>query len=84
MHAKTFVADGRWSSVGTANFDNRSLVFNDESNLLVLDDGIGAQLEAIFMEDLRYSTEITLEAFRKRPWTSKLGEFSAALFSRIL
>jgi cardiolipin synthase len=84
MHAKTFVADGRWSSVGSANFDNRSLVFNDESNLLVLDDGIGAQLESIFMEDLRYSTEITLEAFRKRPWTSKLGEFSAALFSRIL
>jgi cardiolipin synthase len=84
MHAKTFVADARWCSVGTANFDNRSLVFNDESNLLALDDGLGAQLEAIFMEDLTFSTEITLEQFRRRPWTSKVAEFTAALFSRIL
>jgi cardiolipin synthase len=84
MHAKTFVADGRWCSVGTANFDNRSLVFNDESNLLALDEQLGAQLDAIFMEDLGYSTEITLEAFRQRPWTGKVMEFAAGLLGRIL
>jgi cardiolipin synthase len=84
MHAKTFVADGRWSSVGTANFDNRSLVFNDESNLLAYDERIGAQLDSIFMDDLRFSTEITLEAFRQRPWTSKVAEFAAGMFGRIL
>ena len=84
MHAKTFVADGRWSSVGTANFDNRSLVFNDESNLLAYDERLGAQLDSVFMDDLRYSTEITLEAFRRRPWTDKVAEFTAGLFGRIL
>jgi cardiolipin synthase A/B len=84
MHAKTFVADGLWASVGTANFDNRSLVFNDESTLLALDETFGAQLEAIFMEDLEYSTEITLETFRKRPWTNKVMEFAASRLGRIL
>jgi cardiolipin synthase len=84
MHAKTFVADGWWSSVGTANFDNRSLVFNDESHLLAYDARIGAQLDSIFMDDLRFSTEITLDEFRQRPWTSKVAEFTAGLFGRIL
>ena len=84
MHAKTFVADGLWGSVGTANFDNRSLVFNDESNLLAYDERLGAQLDSIFTEDLRFSTEITLEAFRRRPWTNKVAEFTAGLFGRIL
>lgn len=84
IHSKTFAADGRWCSVGTANFDNRSLVFNDESNLLALDEELCGRLEAIFMEDLKYSTEITLEAFRQRPWTNRLMEFTASLFGRIL
>jgi phosphatidylserine/phosphatidylglycerophosphate/cardiolipin synthase-like enzyme len=29
MHAKTLVADGVWSSIGTLNFDNRSLALNE-------------------------------------------------------
>ena len=37
MHAKTFVVDGVWSTVGSMNFDNRSLAFNNESNLVALD-----------------------------------------------
>ena len=84
MHAKTFVVDGVWGSVGTANFDNRSLVFNDESNLLTYDEALGAQLDSIFMEDLRFSTEIKLETFRQRSWTSKLAEFGAGMLGRIL
>ena len=37
MHSKTIIADGMWSSVGSMNFDNRSMAFNNESNLVVLD-----------------------------------------------
>ena len=84
MHAKTLVVDGLWSSVGTLNFDNRSLAFNDESNLLVLDAGFGARMQRLFMEDLRYSREITLDAFRDRPWTSRVLEQGANLLSRLL
>ncbi|HKN59416.1 MAG TPA: phospholipase D-like domain-containing protein, partial [Gemmatimonadaceae bacterium] len=37
MHSKTMVVDGMWSSIGSMNFDNRSLSFNDESVLVALD-----------------------------------------------
>ena len=43
MHSKTFVVDGVWGSIGSMNFDNRSLAFNNESNLVVLDSVVGAQ-----------------------------------------
>jgi len=36
LHAKTFVVDGQWSTVGSMNFDNRSMALNDESTLMVL------------------------------------------------
>jgi cardiolipin synthase len=84
MHAKTFIVDGMWGSVGSMNFDNRSLAFNNESNLVFLDSALGAELHATFMDDLTRSKEITLAEFRKRPWDMKLVENGAAMFSRVL
>jgi cardiolipin synthase len=84
MHAKTFVIDGVWSTVGTMNIDNRSLAFNDESNIVAFDRSLGAAMDAIFFEDLKYSKEIKLEEFRRRPAYQKLFERAAHLFSRVL
>ena len=84
MHAKTLVADGQWSSIGTLNFDNRSLVFNDESILVSLNQELGAQLDSIFMKDLEYATEIRLETFRQRSWFSKVQEWGASRLGRLL
>ena len=60
LHAKTFVVDGLWVSVGTMNFDNRSLALNDESTLMVLDSAAGQRMESVFMDDLRDAREIDL------------------------
>jgi cardiolipin synthase len=84
MHSKTIVADGVWSSVGSMNFDNRSMAFNNESNLVVLDTAFGAQMDSVFLADLRQSKEITLAEFERRSTWSKLVEFGATLFSRVL
>jgi cardiolipin synthase len=84
IHAKTFVADGVWSSVGTMNFDNRSTALNDEDNLVIYDPRIGARLDSIFRDDLRFSREIRLPSFRRRPWYQKLLESGAALGRRLL
>jgi cardiolipin synthase len=84
MHAKTFVIDGVWSTVGTMNFDNRSLAYNDESNLVTFDRRVGATMDSIFLEDLKHSTEIKLETFRRRPWHQKVFEAGANLVSRLL
>ncbi|HTE48222.1 MAG TPA: phospholipase D-like domain-containing protein [Gemmatimonadaceae bacterium] len=84
MHSKTIVADGLWSSIGSMNFDNRSMAFNNESSLVVLDSAFGAQMDSVFFDDLRYSTEITLETFRRRSIWSKMLETGATLLSRLL
>lgn len=84
MHAKTLVADGLWSSVGTMNFDNRSMVFNDESNLLVLDPAIGAAMDSLFLDDIGYASEITLPVFARRGLVARARERAALTLSRLL
>lgn len=84
MHAKSLVADGCFATVGTLNFDNRSMAFNDESNLIAWDGKLASTLEKIFHEDLKFSKEIELESFRKRPLREKAIEQFWHLFSRLL
>ncbi|MDF2770602.1 MAG: Phospholipase D-like domain protein [Geminicoccaceae bacterium] len=84
LHAKTFVADGMWVSIGTMNFDNRSLALNDESTLMVLDSAAGRRMEEVFREDLRYSRAIDLATFRRRPWTRRVAEWFADQITPVL
>jgi cardiolipin synthase len=84
MHAKSLVVDGVWGGVGTMNFDNRSLVFNDVSMLVGLDSRYGAQLDSIFLEDIKFAKEIKLEEFRRRSWTERVIETASVLLSRVL
>ncbi|HEY0241054.1 MAG TPA: phospholipase D-like domain-containing protein, partial [Gemmatimonadaceae bacterium] len=84
MHAKTIVVDGLWTAVGSMNFDNRSIAFNNESQIVALDPAIGQQMEQIFLEDVKFSKEIKLEEFRKRPWTDKVKEWGAQKLRRVL
>jgi cardiolipin synthase len=84
MHSKTFIVDGLWGSIGSMNFDNRSLAFNNESNLVFLDAGKGAEMNATFFDDLTRSQEIVLSEFQKRPWYDRVIEDGAALLSRLL
>lgn len=84
IHSKTIVVDGLWSSVGSMNFDNRSLAFNNESNLVVLDRGFGAAMDSTFFQDLGHAQEMKLEEFRSRsPW-ERLLEIGAVMLSRLL
>ena len=84
IHAKSFVVDGCWSSVGTMNFDNRSLAFNDESNLLVLDERFGGALQDVFLGDLARSKEVKLAEFRLRPLRERALEWGASRLARVL
>ncbi len=84
MHSKTIVVDGIWSAVGSLNFDNRSMAFNNESALVILDKRIGATMDSTFLEDLKFSDEIKLESFRKRALKSRILEWGAQKLRRIL
>ena len=66
------IVDDCWSSVGSANFDNRSLRLNEEANLNVLDKGFAARHTTIFEEDKSHSRRVTLADWRRRPLEEKL------------
>ena len=84
MHAKTIVVDGLWSSVGSMNADNRSMSFNEESNLVILDEGVASRVENLFAQDLEYSNEIKLNEFQKRGFRERVLERACHLVWRVL
>lgn len=84
LHAKTFVADGKWSTVGTMNFDNRSLALNDEATLMILDGDFGKKMEAIFREDLKKALPVDPEKFKRRPKFEHVKEWGANQITRLL
>jgi cardiolipin synthase len=68
LHAKTAVADGRWSRVGSSNLNLSSWLANYELDLAVYDKGFGRQMDEMYLADLEQATEIVLrERNRVRP-----------------
>lgn len=59
-HAKTLVADGYWSRIGSTNLNILGLLTNWELDLLVEDPCFGAKMEAMFEDDLANAREINL------------------------
>jgi cardiolipin synthase len=84
MHAKTLVVDGRWAAVGSMNADNRSLSFNEETVLLMLDEAASRTLEQHFTDDLGHADEIRLDAFRRRGTWERVKEGVCYAFLRVL
>ncbi len=78
-HVKVVIVDEVWTSVGSTNFDNRSFRLNDEANLNILDAGFASGQVEVFEEDKRLSRPITLEEWRRRPWTERVGDRVAGL-----
>ena len=64
LHAKTAVADGRWTRVGSTNLNLASFLGNYELDVAIEDTGIAGQMEEMYERDLTNATEICLEQNR--------------------
>jgi len=84
LHAKTVVADGFVSVVGSSNMDFRSFHFNAECNVVLLDEAAAAGLERQFLRDLEDSVEIAEPAWSRRPWPHRAGDRAAGALSPLL
>jgi cardiolipin synthase A/B len=80
MHVKAAVVDGLFATVGTINFDARSMRDNAEESMAFYDGAFAAQLEASFSEDLKRCRELTLALWRKRGLTQRLAERLSGFF----
>jgi cardiolipin synthase len=69
MHCKVMVVDELFSSVGSANFDPRSLYINDESNLNVLDTRFAREQLRVIKNDKKQSIRIVAPPSRWNPLT---------------
>lgn len=76
LHAKTAVADGVWSRVGSTNLNVASWLTNWELDITVENKEFASSMEEMFREDLSRSTEIVLRQRRRLPLGRK-ARFSA-------
>lgn len=60
VHAKTAVADGIWTRIGSSNSNLASWVTNRELDVTVKDRNLARQMEAMFEQDMQNSTEVVL------------------------
>ncbi len=80
IHCKIMVVDGRWTSVGSCNFDDRSFRLNDEANLNIFDEEFARrQLEHV-ERDLAQSRKIIARRWAHRPMTKRILESIAIRF----
>ncbi|SEP43617.1 cardiolipin synthase [Nitrosovibrio sp. Nv6] len=75
FHCKILIVDEIYVCVGSTNFDNRSFRLNDEANLNVYNRQFAERQLADFKADLARSKRITLQDWKKRPWTEKALEY---------
>ncbi|PYL45403.1 MAG: cardiolipin synthase B [Verrucomicrobia bacterium] len=61
VHVKLMIVDDIFVSVGSSNFDNRSIRLNNEANLDVLNRSFAAQQTHLFETDKRRSHQVTLD-----------------------
>ncbi|HET9801503.1 MAG TPA: phospholipase D-like domain-containing protein [Chthoniobacterales bacterium] len=61
VHVKLMIVDDTFVSVGSGNFDNRSIRLNDEANLDVLDRQFAAEQTRFFEMDKRRSHQVSAQ-----------------------
>ena len=79
LHAKVLTIDGLVACVGSANFDQRSLLLNEEMNLVVFDEAVTAELDAHFDHDLTSSQPIDADGWADRSLLQKATEKAAGV-----
>jgi len=80
MHSKDAVIDGIFSTIGSINFDARSLRENEEDSLAFYDRGFAAALEAVFADDQKECREVTYQSWRRRGLEQRVAELVSAFF----
>ncbi len=66
LHSKTLVVDGMFATIGSINFDARSMQMNAEESLSFWDRDFSQQMEAMFQHDKLSCHEVTYEAWDNR------------------
>ena len=84
LHSKTVVVDGVWSAIGSSNIDHRSVIFNDEVDVVVLGSDAAQEMDDLFQANQAEAKPIELRAWRNRPIGGRLKEAYALMWEYML
>jgi cardiolipin synthase len=84
VHSKTMVVDGVWSLVGSSNFDQRSVLFNDEVDVVVLGKKTADQLCADMQSDMSHARRIDWRFVRRQGAMQHLKAWFWRLWQQLL
>jgi cardiolipin synthase len=79
-HSKLLVVDSYWVSIGSSNWDPRSLRLNFEFNLECYDEALGRELDALARHRLQAGRRLTSEELDRRSLFEDLRDGTARLF----
>jgi cardiolipin synthase len=80
FHLKAMVVDGIFSTLGSANFDDRSFHLNEEINLFVYDAEFAGLMKERYRRNLLRCRRYTPAMWKERPLKKRLTEWLARLF----
>ena len=73
-HTKALMVDDTFFSIGSYNFDHRSLAYNLELVVNVVDPTTAVEVGTMLISDMAASEELTAAAFARRGWIVRLIE----------
>jgi cardiolipin synthase len=79
IHCKVMVIDAEWTSVGSANFDDRSFRLNDEANLNVFSARLAQEQIRHIDADIAQSKRMVLRRWARRSFSRRFYENLALL-----
>lgn len=74
LHTKLLVIDNEFVSVGSTNFDIRSIRLNDEASLNIYSRDFATQMTAVFEDDLLAAERYSFASWKSRPLREKFSE----------
>lgn len=74
LHTKLLVIDTEFVSVGSTNFDMRSIRLNDEASLNIYSSDFASKMTAVFEEDLLSAEPYSLDHWDNRSWRERFSE----------
>ena len=84
LHGKFMLIDDAASTIGTANFDNRSFRLNFEITALVFDSEFARDVEAMFETDFAAARLMQADEYDNKPFWFKLAVRTSRLTAPIL
>jgi cardiolipin synthase A/B len=80
LHCKTAVVDGIFSTIGSINFDARSMRTNAEESMAFYDRGFGSRMEEVFDQDIKHCHQVTYAEWQRRSLHARVLEIVSWFF----